>query len=149
MASISPRPGRRVHCASRPRRNPGHPGTAKSHPCQREEIFGPEAALYPVDGLDEAIEATNDTEYGLAAAVMTRDRSRYEHCVGRVRTGILNWNKGTVGASGKLPFGGSGKSGNDRPAGVTATLYCTVAQAHLENDAGFDPETLPPGIPRP
>ncbi len=121
----------------------------QSHPCQREEIFGPEAALYPVDGLDEAIEATNDTEYGLAAAVMTRDRSRYEHCVGRVRTGILNWNKGTVGASGKLPFGGSGKSGNDRPAGVTATLYCTVAQAHLENDAGFDPETLPPGIPRP
>ena len=48
-----------------------------------------------------------------------------------------------------LPFGGSGKSGNDRPAGVTATLYCTVAQAHLESDAAFDPEALPPGMPRP
>lgn len=121
----------------------------QQHPCQREEIFGPEAALYPVDDLDEAIEATNDSEYGLAASVMTRDRSRYEHCVGRVKTGILNWNKGTVGASGKLPFGGTGKSGNDRPAGVTATLYCTVAQAHLENEAGFDPESLPPGMPKP
>ena len=66
-----------------------------------------------------------------------------------MRTGLLNWNRGTVGASGKLPFGGTGKSGNDRPAGVTATLYCTVAQAHLESDAGFDLEALPPGMPRP
>jgi succinylglutamic semialdehyde dehydrogenase len=121
----------------------------QTDPCQREEIFGPEAALYPVQDLDEAIGATNDSEYALAAAVMTRDRSRYEHCVGRIRTGILNWNKGTVGASGKLPFGGTGRSGNDRPAGVTATLYCTTAQAHLESDAGFDPEKLPPGMPRP
>lgn len=121
----------------------------QSHPCQREEIFGPEASLYPVADLDEAIDATNDSEYALAASVMTRSRARYEHCVGRVRTGLLNWNRGTVGASGKLPFGGTGRSGNDRPAGVTATLYCTVAQAHLESDAGFDPETLPPGMPRP
>ena len=80
---------------------------------------------------------------------MTRDRSRYEHCIGRVRTGILNWNRGTVGASGRLPFGGLGRSGNDRPAGILSTVYCTVAQAHLENDAAFDPGTLPPGMPRP
>lgn len=121
----------------------------QTHPYQREEIFGPEAALYPVDDLEEAIAATNDSEYGLAASVMTRDRARYEHCVGRVRTGLLNWNKGTVGASGKLPFGGTGRSGNDRPAGVSATLYCTVVQSHLESEGGFDPETLPPGMPKP
>jgi succinylglutamic semialdehyde dehydrogenase len=121
----------------------------QTHPYQREEIFGPEAALYPVDDLEEAIAAANDSDYGLAAAVMTRSRARYERCVGRVRTGLLNWNKGTVGASGRLPFGGTGKSGNDRPAGVTATLYCTVVQAHLESEAGFDPESLPPGMPKP
>jgi succinylglutamic semialdehyde dehydrogenase len=80
---------------------------------------------------------------------MTRDRSRFEHCVGRIRTGLLNWNKATVGASGKLPFGGGGRSGNDRPAGVTATVYCTVPQAHLEGPAEFDPAALPPGMPRP
>ena len=68
---------------------------------RREEIFGPEAALYPVDDLDEAIHAINDSDYGLAASVFTRDRAQYDHCVGRVRTGILNWNKGTTGASGK------------------------------------------------
>jgi len=121
----------------------------QSHPYQREEIFGPEAALYPVDDLDEAIAAVNDSDYGLAASVMTRDRAKYERCIGRVRTGLLNWNRGTIGASGRLPFGGGGKSGNDRPAGVTATLYCTAPQAHLESEAGFDPGALPPGMPRP
>jgi succinylglutamic semialdehyde dehydrogenase len=121
----------------------------QSHPYQREEIFGPEAALYPVADLDAAIAAVNDADYGLAASVMSRDRSGFEHCIGRIRTGILNWNRGTIGASGRLPFGGVGRSGNDRPAGILSTLYCTFPQAHLENDAGFDPEDLPRGIPRP
>jgi succinylglutamic semialdehyde dehydrogenase len=116
---------------------------------QREEIFGPEAALYPVDDLDEAIAAVNDSEYGLAAAIFTRDRAKYERCIGRVRCGNLNWNKGTVGASGKLPFGGTGRSGNDRPAGITAGVYCTFPQAHLESEGAFDPEALPPGMPKP
>ena len=119
------------------------------HPYQREETFGPEAALYVVDDLDEAIAAANDSDYGLVASVMSRDRDRYERCVGRIRTGLLNWNKATVGASGRLPFGGIGRSGNDRPAGATATVYCTVPQSHLESEAGFDPATLPPGMPRP
>jgi len=61
---------------------------------------------------------------------------------------VLNWNRGTIGASGKLPFGGIARSGNDRPAGVTASLYCTVPQAHLESEGAFDPASLPPGFPR-
>lgn len=116
---------------------------------QREEAFGPEAAIYPVRDLEAGIEAVNDSDYGLAASVMTSSRSAYDACVGRIRTGILNWNKATVGASGKLPFGGTGKSGNDRPAGVTASVYCTVPQAHLESEGPLDPELLPPGFPRP
>jgi succinylglutamic semialdehyde dehydrogenase len=122
---------------------------AQTHPYQREEIFGPEAALYPVDDLDEAIAALNDSDYGLAASVMSRDRAVYEHCVGRIEVGLLNWNRGTIGASGRLPFGGTRKSGNDRPAAITATLYCTVPQAHLEYTGGLDPKTLPPGFPEP
>jgi succinylglutamic semialdehyde dehydrogenase len=121
----------------------------QSHPYQREEIFGPEAALYPVDDLDAAIAAVNDSDYGLACAVMTRDRAAFAHCEGRVRTGVLNWNRGTVGASGRLPFGGARRSGNDRPTAVTATLYCTEPQACLEHEGGFDPATLPPGVPEP
>lgn len=122
---------------------------AQDHPYKRDEIFGPEAALYPVTDLEEAIAAINDSDYGLAAAVFTRERRSFEHCKGRIRTGILNWNKGTTGASGKLPFGGLGKSGNDRPAGIAASIYTTYPQAHLESEGGFDPASLPPGFPRP
>ena len=80
---------------------------------------------------------------------VTKDRRSYEHCVGRIRTGLLNWNKATVGASGKLPFGGGKRSGNHREAGITSTVYCSVPQSHLESDAAFDPATLPPGMPKP
>ncbi|MDP6979274.1 MAG: aldehyde dehydrogenase family protein [Myxococcota bacterium] len=121
---------------------------SQTHPYQREEIFGPEAAIYPAADIDEAIAAINDSDYGLAAALFTGDPRDYDRYKGRVRTGILNWNKGTTGASGKLPFGGLGKSGNDRPAGIAASLYTTFPQAHLEGDGAFDPNTLPPGFPR-
>jgi succinylglutamic semialdehyde dehydrogenase len=123
--------------------------TRQKHRYQRDEIFGPEASLYPVANLDEAIAAINDSDYGLAASVMTRERSHFEHCVGRIQTGLLNWNKATVGASGMLPFGGSGRSGNDRPAGITSTVYCTSPQSHLEGTPEFDPDSLPPGMPKP
>jgi succinylglutamic semialdehyde dehydrogenase len=122
---------------------------AQTHPYQREEIFGPEAALYPYDDLDAAIAAANDCDYGLCASVMSRSRATYERALGRLRVGVLNWNRGTIGASGRLPFGGLLRSGNDRPAGIFSTIYCTFPQAHLESEAGFDPTTLPPGVPRP
>jgi succinylglutamic semialdehyde dehydrogenase len=121
----------------------------QDHPYQRDEIFGPEAALYPVSDLDQAIAAVNDSEFGLAAAVITRDRSVFDHCTGRIQTGVLNWNRGTIGASGKLPFGGGKKSGNHRPAAVLATLYCTEPQSLMLHDGGFDAKTLPPGVPEP
>jgi succinylglutamic semialdehyde dehydrogenase len=123
--------------------------TRQDHPYQREEIFGPDAALYPVADLDHAITAVNDSDYGLAASVMTRERASYERCMGRVRVGILNWNCGTIGASGRLPFGGLERSGNDRPAGILSVVACTAPQAHLEHEGGLDPSTLPPGMPRP
>jgi succinylglutamic semialdehyde dehydrogenase len=125
------------------------PTLSQAHAVQRDELFAPQAHVYAIDDLDAGIAGANDSEFGLAAAIFTRGRGAYEHCVGRIRVGCLNWNKGTVGASGKLPFGGRGRSGNDRPTGVSATLYCTTAQAHLESDASFDAEALPPGMPRP
>jgi succinylglutamic semialdehyde dehydrogenase len=122
---------------------------SQRHPYQREEIFGPEAALYPVSDLDEAIAAVNDSDFGLAASVLTRERKIFDHCAGRVETGVLNWNRGTIGASGRLPFGGGKRSGNHRPAGILATLYCAEPQAMMLHDGGFDPKTLPPGVPEP
>jgi succinylglutamic semialdehyde dehydrogenase len=125
------------------------PTLDQRHPYQREEIFAPEAAVYAVRDLGEAIDAVNDSDFGLVASVMTRERASFERCIGRVRTGLLNWNRGTIGASGRLPFGGLRRSGNDRPAAVLSALYCTFPQARLEGDGRFDPASLPPGIPRP
>ena len=121
----------------------------QNHPYQRDEIFGPEAALYPIGDLEAGIAAVNDSDYGLAASVFTKNRAHWEQCVGRIDVGCLNWNQGTVGASGRLPFGGKKRSGNDRPAGIGATLYCATPQSHLESEAQFDPNGLPPGMPRP
>jgi succinylglutamic semialdehyde dehydrogenase len=126
-----------------------YPDTTQRHEVQREEIFGPEAALYSIDDLDHAIAAANDSDYGLVASVFTRDRARWEHCVGRVATGLLNWNRGTIGASGRLPFGGLRRSGNDRPAGIFSSVTCSFHQAHLEAEEGSGLPELPPGMPRP
>ena len=99
--------------------------------------------------LEHGIAALNDSDYGLAASLFSRDRGAFERARGRVAVGVLNWNRGTVGASGRLPFGGLRKSGNDRPAGILSAVYCTFPQAHLEYEGGFNPAGLPPGIPRP
>ena len=125
------------------------PSADQNHPFVRDEIFGPLSSLHSIADLDEAIASVNDSDFGLAASVMTRDRASYEHAVGRIRTGILNWNRGTVGASGRLPFGGLGRSGNDRPAGILSAVYCSVPQSHLEYAGSFDPEARPPGMPIP
>jgi succinylglutamic semialdehyde dehydrogenase len=46
--------------------------------------------------------------------------------------GLVNWNKSTVGASSRLPFGGFKKSGNHFPTALTSTLYCAAPIASLE-----------------
>jgi succinylglutamic semialdehyde dehydrogenase len=60
--------------------------------------------------------------------------------------GLLNWNRTTNGASSRLPFGGMGKSGNDRPSAHFAVNYCTVPVASIEHSGAFDPEAVMPGV---
>lgn len=97
----------------------------------RDELFGPNVAIYPVKDLDEAIELTNSTRYGLAAGVFTADKSKFEYAAERLRIGVLNWNRSSAGASGSLPFGGVGDSGNNRPAGISAGQFCAWPQSTL------------------
>jgi succinylglutamic semialdehyde dehydrogenase len=115
---------------------------------QQEEHFVPDVCLLEVDGVNETIEALNAVDYGLVASVFTRDRETFETFYRLSRVGLLNWNTGTVGASGRLPFGGIGRSGNDRPAGILATVACTYPVASLEAPSPSVP-TPPPGFPWP
>lgn len=111
-----------------------------------EEIFGPFAKVYRWHSLDEAIALSNHTRYGLASGIFTDDASRYQRYFDEVRAGLINWNRPTTGASGSLPFGGVGRSGNHRPSGWFAADYCASPVASLEETTLTLPETLLPGI---
>lgn len=85
------------------------------------EIFGPVATLYVVDNMDEALQLANATEYGLTAAIHTRNVDRAMWFAQRVRAGVANINMGTYGSEPHMPFGGFGASGNGtREPGVEA-----------------------------
>ncbi|HTO51849.1 MAG TPA: aldehyde dehydrogenase family protein [Myxococcota bacterium] len=106
--------------------------TSRASRYQSEEHFVPDAFLVAVDSVEAGLAELEGSDFGLCASIFTRARATYERAARTVRVGCLNWNSPTVGASSKLPFGGLKRSGNDRPAGVTSTLYTTIAQANLE-----------------
>ncbi len=122
------------------------PGLIDMTDCETfdEEIFGPILQVTRVPSLDKAIEAANKTEYGLVAAVLTLDQKEWEYIFPRLHAGIINWNGSTMGASGKAPFGGIGKSGNARPAGFFA---CDSAAYPVATTA-YPELTLPTFIPK-
>jgi acyl-CoA reductase-like NAD-dependent aldehyde dehydrogenase len=85
------------------------------------EIFGPVVSLHQVASLAEALELANATEYGLTAAIHTRNIDRALWFAHRVRAGVANINLGTYGSEPHMPFGGFGASGNGtREPGVEA-----------------------------
>ncbi len=116
---------------------------------QQEEIFGPDVSVQVVEGLDEALSAQDVTRFGLALSIFTRRPEAMEQAWLRSEVGVLNRNRGTAGASSRLPFGGRRRSGNDFPSALFAPIYCATPVASLESDAPFDPESLPPGVPWP
>jgi succinylglutamic semialdehyde dehydrogenase len=98
----------------------------------QSEIFGPNVTFIPYDTIDEAIQIANATEYGLAVAVFTKDRVIFEQCINEIDSGLVNFNRSTVGASAKLPFGGVKNSGNYHPAALTTIDACVYQMSCLE-----------------
>lgn len=113
---------------------------------QKSEIFGPNVAIYRTSDFEQAMKIVNSTGYGLAMALFSKSRGLYEQALLDAKVGILNWNRTTNGASSRLPFGGLGKSGNDRPSAHYAIQYCTVPVASLEDNTPFVGTKLMPGI---
>jgi succinate-semialdehyde dehydrogenase/glutarate-semialdehyde dehydrogenase len=81
-----------------------------------EEIFGPVAPLYRFNTEEEAIERANDTEYGLAAYVYTRDLARGLRVSSGIEAGMIALNRGLV-SDPAAPFGGVKQSGLGREGG--------------------------------
>jgi len=99
----------------------------------RDESFGPVVGIVRVADEDEAIRVANDSEFGLSAAVFTKDSARGLAVARRIRSGICHINGPTVHDEPQMPFGGVGASGYGRfggKAGIeafTETRWITIA----------------------
>ena len=125
-----------VHLCEAPRKN-------HSLHYRKEEIFGPDAAVYRARDDQEAVALNNEVPYGLITAVFTRSLSRFEKIAAGLDTGMVNMNRGTIFSSGRLPFGGTKASGSFKPAGILSPLYCTYPVALLKDRRSLAERSLP------
>jgi acyl-CoA reductase-like NAD-dependent aldehyde dehydrogenase len=82
----------------------------------QEEIFGPVLSIIPYKDEEDAIRIANDTVYGLAGAVWSKDEARAQRVARRIRAGQVDVNGGAFNMN--APFGGFKQSGHGREAGV-------------------------------
>lgn len=100
--------------------------------CVREEIFGPVMSILPFDTEDEVLRRANDTPFGLAAGVFTRDLQRAHRVAAELQAGVCYINNYNVSPV-ELPFGGYKKSGFGRENGrVTIEYYSQLKTVCVE-----------------
>jgi betaine-aldehyde dehydrogenase len=81
----------------------------------QEEIFGPVLSIIPYKDEEDAVRIANDSPYGLAGAVWSKDESRAQRVARRIRAGQVDVNGGAFNMN--APFGGFKQSGHGREAG--------------------------------
>ena len=120
-----------------------NPDRSRSSRYRREEVFGPDVAIYQIKDEDQAVAINNEVPYGLITSVFTRNVKRFQRLLPKIDTGMVNLNRGTIFSSGKLPFGGTKASGSFKPAGLFSPYYCTYPVAVLEDSRPLSARSLP------
>jgi betaine-aldehyde dehydrogenase len=90
----------------------------------REEIFGPVMSILVYDSEEEVIRRANDTDYGLAAGVVTRDLARAHRVIHQLEAGIC-WINTWGESPAEMPVGGYKQSGVGRENGLTTLAHYT------------------------
>ncbi len=103
------------------------------------ELFGPDLGIETFDDDAHAIALINGSPYGFANSIFTTGDARFDRYYRDTRVGILNRNRSTNQASPRLPFGGTGRSGNFRPAGSFAARNLAIPVAVQSNVTGAFP----------
>jgi len=99
-------------------------GLEDESPVVREEIFGPVCHIRPFDDEDEAVALANDSPYGLAATIWTRDLARANRVARQVEAGIT-WVNCWFLRDLRTPFGGAKRSGIGREGGIHSLEFYT------------------------
>lgn len=106
----------------------------------RDESFGPVVAVMRARDEEHAIGLANDSQYGLSAAVFTRDTARGLRIARRIQSGICHVNGPTVHDEAQMPFGGVGASGYGRFGGKAGIDSFTEQRwITMETQAGHFP----------
>lgn len=111
-----------------------------------QETFGPLLKVIRYDDFSQAIELANDTEYGLAAGLLSESKDHFQEFYASIKAGIVNWNQPLTGASSDMPFGGIGRSGNHRPGAFYTADACAYPVVSKIQEKIVMPKKTTPGI---
>jgi aldehyde dehydrogenase (NAD+) len=108
-------------------------GVPRNSALARDEVFGPVLSVLPFSDEADGVALANATDYGLVAAVWTRDGGRQIRVAKKIRAGQVFINCFGAGAGIELPFGGVGKSGHGREKGFAALHEFTRTKTLVAN----------------
>jgi len=112
-----------------------------------DEPPGPTALLYRVKDWEEAIGLHNKLVYRVSTSLFVdHDFPQLPEIIGRLRAGALNLNRGTIGASLRLPSVGLGCASNGTPGGIDLLRFLSTPRSTLVETRPFDPAQAVPGV---
>lgn len=112
-------------------------GVKSSMTIAQEEVFGPVISIIEIQSIDEAIKVANDVEYGLSAAICTKNLSYMNRAMNEIQAGIVKVNMTTTGTFFQAPFGGYKQSstGTYKELGSEAIeFYCQNKTRYINSN---------------